>query len=202
MSQTTNLEQVIAEYVEAYVSRNQAATIIRDALEEIGIGLFPVVDHITVRTLSIDERAKEFLEHGYEYSETLEYEDWWAKVYRAPGCPALFVDQACIGERGKTCLIPRWVNQFGDRTLHHIAIRVTDIEAAIQRLTVKGLEFAGTIVGERGADLRQIFSVPEHVDGQPFSVLELAERHRGFQGFSPPHANSLMQSTLQVKREK
>lgn len=201
MSQPTNLEQVIAEYVEAYVSRNQAATIIRDALEEIGIGLFPVVDHITVRTLSIDERAKEFLEHGYEYSETLEYEDWWAKVYRAPGCPALFVDQAYIGERGKTCLIPRWVNQFGDRTLHHIAVRVTDIEAAIQRLTVKGLEFAGTIVGERGADLRQIFSVPEHVDGQAFSVLELAERHRGFQGFSPPHANSLMQSTLTVKRE-
>jgi len=114
----------------------------------------------------------------------------------------LFVDQAYVGERGKTCLIPDWVNQFGDRTLHHIAIRVTDIEAAIQRLTAKGIAFAGTIVGERGADLRQIFSVPEHVDGKAFSVLELAERHRGFQGFSPPHANSLMQSTLEVKGEK
>lgn len=196
MSQATNLEQVIAGYVEDYVSRNQAAMIVRDALEEIGIGLFPVVDHITVRTLSIDERAEEFLEHGYRFSETLEYEDWWAKVYRAPGCPALFVDQAYVDERGKTCLIADWVNQFGDRTLHHIAVRVTDIETAIQRLSAKGLEFAGTIVGERGADLRQIFSVPEQVDGQAFSVLELAERHRGFQGFSPPQANSLMQSTM------
>jgi len=196
MSQATNLEQVIAGYVEDYVSRNQAAMIVRDALEEIGIGLFPVVDHITVRTLLIDERAEEFLEQGYRLSETLEYEDWWAKVYRAPGCPALFVDQAYVDERGKTCLIPHWVNQFGDRTLHHIAVRVTDIETAIQRLSAKGLEFAGTIVGERGGDLRQIFSVPEQVDGQAFSVLELAERHRGFQGFSPPQANSLMQSTM------
>jgi len=196
MSQATNLEQVIAGYVKEYVSRNRAAMIVRDALEEIGIGLFPVVDHITVRTLSIDQRAEEFLENGYRFSETLEYEDWWAKVYRAPGCPALFVDQAYTDERGKTCLIPDWVNQFGDRTLHHIAILVTDIEIAIQRLSTKGLEFSGTIVGERGADLRQIFSVSEQVDGQAFSVLELAERHRGFQGFSPPQANSLMQSTL------
>ncbi len=196
MSQATNLEQVIAGYVEDYVSRNQAAMIVRNALEEIGIGLFPVVDHLTVRTLLIDERAEEFLEQGYRLSETLEYEDWWAKVYRAPGCPALFVDQAYVDERGKTCLIPHWVNQFGDRTLHHIAVRVTDIETAIQRLSAKGLEFAGTIVGERGGDLRQIFSVPEQVDGQAFSVLELAERHRGFQGFSPPQANSLMQSTM------
>lgn len=202
MSQPTNLEQVIAGYIEEYVSRNQAARIVRDALEEIGIGLFPVVDHITVRTLSIDERAEEFLEHGYRFSETLEYEDWWAKVYRAPGCPALFVDQAYIGERGKSCLIPDWVKEFGDRTLHHIAVRVTDIEVARQRMNAKGLEFAGTIVGERGADLRQIFSVPEKVGGKAFSVLELTERHRGFQGFSPPHANSLMQSTLEAKSEK
>ncbi len=95
MSQATNLEQVIAGYVEDYVSRNQAAMIVRDALEEIGIGLFPVVDHITVRTLSIDTRAEEFLEHGYRYSETLEYGDWWAKVYRAPGCPALRPPATC-----------------------------------------------------------------------------------------------------------
>jgi catechol 2,3-dioxygenase-like lactoylglutathione lyase family enzyme len=196
VSQATNLERVIGEYVADYVSKNQAAMIVREALEEIGIGLFPVLDHITVRTLSIDNRAQEFLEYGYAYSETLEYDDWWAKVYRAPGCPALFVDQAYVDERGATSIIPGWVNHFGDRTLHHIAIHVDDIEAAIQRLSTKGVRFAGTIVGERGGDLRQIFSVPEQVDGQAFSVLELAERHRGFQGFSPPQANSLMQSTM------
>ena len=195
MSQEHSLEHVIMEYVKKYVLRNRAAQLVDDSLTEIGLGLFPSLDHITVRTLSIDERAQEFVNYGYTYSETLEYDDWWAKVYRAPGCPALFIDQAYTDERGKTSIIPGWVHQFGDRTLHHIAIRVADIEIAIERLREKGVLFAGTIVGERGGELRQIFSVPEQVEGQAFSVLELAERHRGFQGFSPPQANRLMQST-------
>lgn len=196
MKQGVELEQVIARYIDDYVARNHAANMMSQALDEIGIGLFPVVDHITIRTGSIDPRAEEFLLLGYAYAETLEYDDWWAKVYRAPGCPALFVDQAYDGEQGKTSIIPAWVKQFGDRTLHHIAVRVADIETSIQRLTAKGILFAGQIVGERGEDLRQIFTVPEQVNGNAFSVLELAERHRGFQGFSPPHANSLMQSTV------
>ncbi|WP_342348072.1 VOC family protein [uncultured Nitrospira sp.] len=196
MKKGIELEQVITRYIDDYVARNPAANMMSQALDEIGIGLFPVVDHITIRTGSIDPRAEEFLLLGYAYAETLEYDDWWAKVYRSPGCPALFVDQAYDGERGKTSIIPAWVKQFGDRTLHHIAVRVADIEASIQRLTAKGVMFAGQIVGERGGDLRQIFTVPEQVNGKAFSVLELAERHRGFQGFSPPHANSLMQSTV------
>ncbi|GJL60668.1 MAG: hypothetical protein NPIRA03_35250 [Nitrospirales bacterium] len=196
MKQGMELEQVITRYIKDYLARNHAAAIMSQALDEIGIGLFPVVDHITIRTGAIDPRAEEFLLLGYAYAETLEYDDWWAKVYRAPGCPALFVDQAYDGERGKTSIIPAWVKHFGDRTLHHIAVRVADIETSIHRLTAKGVMFAGQIVGERGEDLRQIFTVPEQVNGRAFSVLELAERHRGFQGFSPPHANSLMQSTV------
>ena len=196
MNQGIELEQVITRYVHEYAAKNHAAAVVREALEEIGIGLFPVVDHITVRTSSIDPRAEEFLLLGYAYAETLEYDDWWAKVYRAPGCPALFVDQAYDDERGKTSIIPGWVKKFGDRTLHHIAVRVADIEISMQRLTAKGVKFSGQIVGERGGDLRQIFTVPEQVDGHAFSVLELAERHRGFHGFSPPQANSLMQSTV------
>src|SRR2546428_5723423 len=38
----------------------------------------------------------------------------------------------------------------------------------------------------------QIFTAPERVDGEAFSVLELTERHHGFQGFSPPQANALI----------
>jgi len=196
MKPRAQLEEVITRYVNEYVDRNSAAAIVRGALEEIGIGLYPVLDHITVRTRNIDVRAKEFLDLGYAYSETLHYDDWWAKVYRAPGCPALFVDQAYDDERGKTSIIPAWVNKFGDNTLHHIAILVTDIEKCITQLSTKGVKLAGKIVGPRGGDLRQIFSVPEQIDGQPFSVLELTERHRGYQGFSPPQANSLMQSTV------
>ena len=196
MIQITRLEELVNGLVEDYISRNHAARVMQEALDDAGVGLYPVLDHITVRTLTIDQRAEQFVRLGYAYSETLNYQDWWAKVYRAPGYPALFVDQAYDDERGQTSIIPGWVNKFGDHTLHHVAVRVDDIEASIQKLTSRGVRFTGDIVGERGGDLRQIFSVPEKVDGEPFSVLELTERHHGYQGFSPPQANSLMQSTV------
>ncbi|WP_447968473.1 VOC family protein [Nitrospira sp. M1] len=197
MAATSELETTVLKLVDEYVSRNQAARIFAEGLNDVGVGLFPVLDHITVRTLNIDQRAEEFIKVGYSYSETLHYEDWYAKVYRAIGYPALFVDQAYDDERGKTSIIPGWVGTFGDRTLHHIAILVQDIDQAIEASQKRGIGFAGAVIGERGEDLRQIFTVPEKVEGQPFSVLELTERHNGYQGFSPPQANRLMQSTVQ-----
>lgn len=191
------LDQVVGRMIEAYVAGNRAARILRDSLDEAGVGFLPVVDHITIRTLDIDRRAEEFVQLGYMYSETLHYDDWFAKVYRAPGYPALFVDQAYPDERGRTCVIPGWVDQFGDRVLHHVAVRVEDIEKAIARLKAKGVAFAGEIVGACGGELRQIFTSPELVEGRPFSVLELTERHRGYLGFSPPQADRLMKSTVQ-----
>jgi len=196
MTSSIQLEDLVKGLVDDYVTQNHAARIMRDGLDEAGVGFFPVLDHITVRTLAIDKRAEQFVNLGYVYSETLHYQDWWAKVYRAAGYPALFIDQADEGERGASSIIPHWVGKFGDQTLHHIAILVEDIEASIQRLKTKGVQFSGEIVGEPGGDLRQIFSVPEQVNGEPFSVLELTERHRGYQGFSPPQADSLMQSTV------
>jgi hypothetical protein len=92
------------------------------------------------------------------------------------------------------------VNAFGDKVLHHIAIQVDDIENAIFFLEKQGVEFVGNIVGDRGTDLRQIFSKPETKNGKPYSVLELAERHRGYAGFLPPQAQGLMESTrIKVK---
>ena len=190
------LERTLHAYIRKYVSQNRAALIAKGVLDAAGIGLKPLVDHITFRTRNIDRRAREFVELGYVYSETLEYRDWYAKVYRAPGFPALFVDQAYDDERGKNSVIPDWVNAFGDRTLHHIALSTEDIEAAMGRLQRKGVTFAGSVIGERGEVIRQIFSVPEQVRGIPFSVLELIERHAGYQGFSPPQADALMQSTV------
>lgn len=196
MDHTKALDELLARMVADYVSRNRAAGIMKAMLDEVGVGLTPVLDHVTIRTLDIDEGARPFVDLGYVYDETLTYEDWYAKVYRKPGYPALFVDQAYTDERGKTSVIPAWVRKFGDKLFHHIAVRVEDIERAVDCLKAKGIVFAGTIVGNRGDRLRQIFSAPEMVDGQPFTVLELAERHRGYLGFLPPQADSLMKSTV------
>ncbi len=196
MDHAAELDGLIERMIAKYVSGNRAANVLRASLDEAGVGFYPVADHLTLRTLDIDRRAEEFTRLGYGYSETIEYEDWYAKVYRKVGYPALFVDQAYSDERGRTSIIPGWVNTFGDQVFHHVAVRVEDIERAMERLKTKGVVFTGQIVGARGGQLRQIFTVPEMVDGQPFSVLELAERHRGYQGFSPPQADSLMKSTV------
>jgi 4-hydroxyphenylpyruvate dioxygenase-like putative hemolysin len=192
-----HLDAIITRMTEEYIARNRAARIVRGLLDDIGIGFSPVIDHLTIRTDNIDARAQEFVSLGYTFSETLNFDDWYAKVYRCTGYPALFVDQAYPDDRGKTSIIPAWVRQFGDRMFHHLAVRVQDIEAAIAKLKANGVVFVGDIVGARGSNLRQIFTAPELVDGHPFSVLELAERHGGYQGFSPPQADSLMRATAQ-----
>ena len=196
MGPGVELDALIARMIDDYVSRNRAAKLLRDLLDAAGVGFCPVADHLTLRTLDIDRRAEEFTTLGYGYSETIEYADWYAKVYRRVGYPALFVDQAYFDDRGRTSIIPGWVNKFGDQVFHHVAVRVEDIERAIERLKAQGVVFAGQIVGACGGQLRQVFTAPEMIDGQPFSVLELAERHRGYQGFSPPQADSLMKSTV------
>lgn len=196
MGQGADLDTVITRMTADFLAHNRAAQVLRRALDEVGVGFVPVIDHLTIRTMDIDQRAKEFIALGYAYDETIHYEDWYAKVYRRPGYPALFVDQAYPDDRGKTSIIPRWVEKFGDQVFHHVAVRVEDIEQAISKLKSKGVVFAGEIVGAKGGTLRQIFTAPEMVDGQPFSVLELAERHQGYQGFLPPQADSLMRSTV------
>ena len=196
MIQGNQLDAIISKMTNEYLAGNRAARIVSELLDEIGVGFSPVIDHLTIRTSDIDARAQEFVRLGYAYSETLNFDDWYAKVYRCAGYPALFVDQAYPDERGTTSIIPGWVNQFGDNLFHHLAVRVHDIERAIDRLKSKGVVFAGGIVGPRGGNLRQIFTAPEMVDGHPFSVLELAERHQGYQGFLPPQADSLMKATV------
>lgn len=195
MDTNRELDGLMERMVAEYVARNRAARTLKAMLDDAGVGFYPVVDHVTLRTLDIDRRAEQFVSLGYVYDETLHYDDWYAKVYRKSGYPALFVDQSYPDERGKSSIIPVWVNKFGDQVFHHVAVRVEDIDKAVDRLSKKGVVFAGKIVGPSGGQLRQIFSAPETIEGQPFTVLELAERHRGYQGFLPPQADSLMKST-------
>jgi len=196
MKPERQLDELLCGYIADFVARNRAARTLKQQLDRVGVGFIPFADHLTFRTDDIDRRAEEFIRFGYGFSETIEYQDWFAKVYRKPGYPPLFIDQAYTDGRGQTSIIPGWVAQFGDRTLHHIAVRVEDIDVAIDRLQQAGIRFVGSIVGERGGPLRQIFTAPEEFNGAPFSVVELTERHEGFLGFSPPQADGLMRSTL------
>ncbi|HET6369892.1 MAG TPA: hypothetical protein VFG95_01760 [Nitrospiria bacterium] len=203
----TEIEKILSPYddstvrdlIRAFFQENEAARIYVDEAQKRD---WPVVlDHITVRCLDVDRRAQEFLKLGYEdRNELVEYPDqgWWAKVYRRKGYPALFIDQAYADARGEQSILPGWVNKFGDRVLHHVAVRVDDIEVAVDVLNKRGVEFSGKIVGAPGTRLRQIFSAAEVREGMAFSVLELAER-KGYEGFYPEQADSLMQSSTKKK---
>ena len=195
-------EELVHRYVEGFVKNNRAAGFLKQELARIGVGLMPLVDHITVRTLDVDKSAQEFTRVGFKQDKSvgrrgvLEYDDWWAKVYRKPGLPAVFIDQAFAGSRGKSSVIPPWVNRFSSRVLHHIAVRVQEIETAVSVLKKRGISFAGEIVGGRDSVLRQLFTAADVKNGHPFTVVEIIERHRGYTGFQPPQADSLMKSSV------
>ena len=194
-------EAIIQSYIQDYLKKNKPARILSQGLEKLGVGFRPIADHITIRTLDVYKVAEKFIKLGFVRDKTigpkgiLDYGDWFAIVLRKPGLPAIFIDQGKFGEKGKTSVIPGWVKKFGDRTLHHVAIQVDDIEIAAKAMKKIGIEFTGEIVGKRGSSLRQIFTKPEIKNREPYTVLELAERHRGYAGFQPPQADRLMQST-------
>jgi catechol 2,3-dioxygenase-like lactoylglutathione lyase family enzyme len=195
-----DLEKLLREYVADFLANNTAGRMLDEMLRKAGIGIRPIMDHLTFRTHNIDRRAEEFVRYGFEHAETLEYTNWFAKVYRREGYPALFIDQAFPGERGKGSIIPAWVEKFGDRHLHHVAVLVDDIDKAIAAMKENGIAFTGKIVGRHSGALRQIFTQAEKRDDEPFTVLELTERHFGFKGFSPPQAQGLMESTVAHKK--
>jgi len=193
-----SLDKIVAEYIEKFLEGNRVGRDLAQRLDDCGIGLMPLLDHCTIRTLDVDLRARQFMELGYTHDATigvLEFENWWAKVYRKPGYPTLFIDQAFDGPRGEKSLITNWVKHHGDQCFHHLAIRVENIEDAVSAIQQRGFDVAGDIIGVPGSDLRQVFSLPEMRNGHAYTVLEFIERHNGYSGFLPPQADGLMEST-------
>ncbi len=83
--------------------------------------------------------------------------------------------------------ISRFVENYGPG-LHHLAVRVSDIEEVVSGLEASGLEFDTPIVGE--AKLRQAFS---HRDENSRLKLELIERH--VEGFESANMSKLLHIT-------
>lgn len=192
-------DPMVQKMIETFFDGNEAARVYADECQTRGRPL--VIDHITIRCMNVDRRAEPFLKNGYRFEgEVVEYPDqgWWAKVYRRPGYPALFVDQAYEDERGGKSIIPAWVARFSDQVLHHVAVRVSDIDQTVAALRKRGVEFSGAVVGNKGTRLRQIFTASEVREGEAFSVLELTERN-GYDGFYPEQADSLMQSSTKTR---
>lgn len=188
-----HVEKVIQQYIHQFVEANGAARIIHSLLEHVGVGLRPSIDHLSIRTLDVQERALEFEALGFGFDVNLgviERDSWWGKVYRKPGFPPIYIDQAFTDARGANSPIPDWVKQFTDARLHHMAIVVEDIDIAVERFKSHGISFEDSISGMLGDPFRQIYSIPEVLDGTPYTVIEIVERRWGYTGFISPLAGT------------
>lgn len=198
-------EKSIYDRLVTYFEKNLAARKYAEICEENGWDC--VIDHLTVRTYNIDKSAEHFIKLGYKYDEMVDYknEGWYAKVYRHPKFPVMFVDQTYDDAPESLQIIKKWVDKFGDKDYHHIAVllpRGVEIEEVISLLKQKGINFPGKVTGPKGTRLRQIFTQAEVVDGVPYSVLELAQRNpdpktgKIYTGFISEQADSLMKDSV------
>ncbi|OGI19575.1 MAG: hypothetical protein A3B68_03310 [Candidatus Melainabacteria bacterium RIFCSPHIGHO2_02_FULL_34_12] len=194
----------IYDRVKLYFEKNTAAAKYLEVCEEKKWEC--ILDHLTVRTYDIDKAAKEYEGYGYKYDETIDYknEGWYAKVYRHLNYAPMFIDQNYKDAPENLQIIKKWVDKFGDKEYHHIALRIPqgiEIEEAIDLLKKKGVKFPGKITGTKGTRLRQIFTEAENIDEFPYSVLELAQRNKDkngkiYEGFISEQADSLMKDSV------
>lgn len=198
-------EKSIHDRIEKYFEKNMAARKYAEVCQEKGWNLD--IDHLTVRTYNVDKSAEHFIKLGYKFDEKVDYknEGWYAKVYRHQKYPAMFVDQTYDDAPTSLQIIKKWVDKFGDGDYHHIAVLIPkgiEIEEIIDLLKKKGVNFPGKVTGPKGTRLRQIFTQAEVVDGEPYSVLELAQRNpdpqtgKIYTGFISEQADSLMKDSV------
>ena len=198
-------EKDIYDTLLKYMEKNTATRKYADVCEENGWNF--VIDHLTIRTYDIDIAARRIEKLGWKYDETLDYrsEGWWAKVYRHPKYSPFFVDQSYDDVSDSQKIIKKWVDKFGDKDFHHIAVLLSqgvEIEEVINLLKAKGVNFPGKVTGPKETRLRQIFTQAEVIDSFPFSVLELAQRNKDlktgqvYKGFIHEQADSLMKDSI------
>ena len=71
MSDNHQTDVFFDEYIERFLSENKAARCLNDDLSDCGVGLMPLVDHCTLRTLDVNARAKDLLRLGFSQDQTL-----------------------------------------------------------------------------------------------------------------------------------
>ena len=177
------LEQVLTQYAADLAAENTAIRIVARGLSLVGIGIRPVLDHFIFRTIHLKERAREFLELGYERdltSKVLEHKGHGAEVLRRGCAPAILVEHP----HEKSGL--DWVAHFGDKKPYAMALRVEDIEEAAFRLEKQAVGFIRPPAGKHGETLREIATLPEVKDGRSAHHLILVERHAGDRRFYAP----------------
>lgn len=177
------LEKLLRQYAADFTAENSAAKVVTRGLSLVGIGIRPVLDHFIFRTVHLKERAREFLDLGYERDLTakvLEHKGHGVEVLRCGCAPAILVEHPHEKEGLD------WVAHFGDKKPYGMALRADNIEDASFRLEKQSVAFLRPPAGKHGDALREIAAAPDMKDSRPASYLILIERHAGDQRFYSP----------------
>jgi hypothetical protein len=59
------------DYISRFLSKNEEALYIGNELANFGVGLIPLIDHCTLRTLDVDKRAGNLLPIGFSHDQAL-----------------------------------------------------------------------------------------------------------------------------------
>lgn len=151
------------------------------------------IDHIAFRVESL-EKALDFFVGvmGLTVADTFEirFEDGTSASCAAldAGSIQIFVSEG-VGEGG---VVKEWVRKHGN-ALHHVAYRVDDISATVERLKAKGVEFLTDDILE-DSNLLQIFTKPQADTGVIHEIIQ----RRGNKSFSTANVKRLMDSTRDV----
>ena len=72
-------EEFFKSYLSLFLSENNAARLLCDDLQNCGVGIMPLIDHCTLRTLDVDNRVKELVSLGFVQDQSLgilEFDNW------------------------------------------------------------------------------------------------------------------------------
>ena len=60
-----------ADYISRFLSQNESTLYIANELLNFGVGLTPLIDYCTLRTLDLDKRAGNLLPIGFSHDQAL-----------------------------------------------------------------------------------------------------------------------------------
>lgn len=168
------------EKINAYLKEFRAHYPVADAflksLSLVGVGVWPVADHLLFRVYDGAPKTEELLALGYKLkSKKVAHESRGSLItaYAQVSFPDILIETPSkkgVGEASQ------WIEKNNQQELAGLAIRVEEIESAVYFLEKQGVKFHYPIHGKTPEALRWIkMSISEN-DGASDSAFFLLER--------------------------
>jgi len=169
-------KEKINSYLEEFKSRYPVVEVFFKSLALVGVGIWPVVDHLLFRVYDGTEKTEELLSLGYVLkSKKVAHESRGSLItsYAQISFPDVLVETPAKKGVGDAA---NWIDKNSESELAGMAIRVEEIEKAVYFLEKQNIKFYYPIHGARSETLRWIKMVLKEAGDQSDSAFFLLER--------------------------